>query len=77
MSESLKEFPFVIRVFPSDANFLLVKMEDARGIYKYLTDRGIVVRDRSQVNLCEKSLRITIGSPEENENLLNALKDLI
>jgi histidinol-phosphate aminotransferase len=77
MSESLKYLPFVIRVFPSDANFLLVKMEDARGIYEYLTERGIVVRDRSRVNLCEQSLRITIGSPEENEKLMDALKDLI
>jgi histidinol-phosphate aminotransferase len=77
MSESLKYLPFVIRVFPSDANFLLVKMEDARGIYEYLTERGIVVRDRSKVNLCQQSLRITIGSPEENEKLMDALKDLI
>jgi len=77
MSESLKYLPFVIRVFPSDANFLLVKMEDARGIYEYLMERGIVVRDRSKVNLCEQSLRITIGSPVENEKLTDALKDLI
>jgi len=77
MAELLKNFPFVEKVFPSDANFLLVKMHDARGIYNYLTERGIVVRDRSKVYLCENSLRITIGTSKENEQLLKALNDLI
>lgn len=77
LSEKLKSFPFVVRVFPSDANFVLVKMHDARGIYDYLVENGIVVRDRSKVVLCEDSLRITVGSPEENEILLEKLNDLI
>ncbi len=77
MAELLVEFPFVVKVYPSDANFLLVKMHDARGIYDYLVEEGIIVRDRSKVNLCEDSLRITIGSSEENETLLKALKKLI
>jgi len=77
MAKLLVDFPFVVKVYPSDANFLLVKMHDARGIYEYLVEEGIIVRDRSKVNLCEDSLRITIGSSEENEILLKALKNLI
>jgi len=77
MAELLKDFPFVIKIFPSDANFILVKMHDARGIYDYLVEEGIIVRDRSKVHLCEDSLRITIGSSEENETLLKALKNLL
>ncbi len=77
MTELLKQFPFIIKIYPSDANFLLVKMHDARGIYDYLVERGIIVRDRSKIHLCDDSLRITIGTFEENEALLNALKDLI
>ncbi|SHE95372.1 histidinol-phosphate aminotransferase [Mariniphaga anaerophila] len=77
MRQLLSEFPFVIRIFSSDANFVLVKMHDARGIYEFLQEKGIIVRDRSKVHLCEGSLRITIGSPDENEQLINALKELI
>ena len=63
-------------VFPSDANFLLVKMKEARNIYEQLCDKGIIVRDRSKVILCEDSLRITIGTPEENSALIDNLKKL-
>jgi histidinol-phosphate aminotransferase len=77
MAELLKDFPFVIGVFPSNANFLLVKMYDAKGIYDYLVEQGIIVRDRSKIHLCENSLRITIGSSTENETLLKALKELV
>ncbi len=77
MAELLVGFPFVEKVYPSDANFLLVKMHDAKGIYDYLVEEGIIVRDRSKIHLCANSLRITIGSSEENESLLNALKNLI
>ncbi len=73
----LAKFPFVVKIYPSDANFILVKMHDARGIYEYLKEKGIIVRDRSKITLCEESLRITIGSFKENEQLLNALNDLI
>jgi histidinol-phosphate aminotransferase len=73
----LSDFPFVIKIFPSDANFILVKMHDACGIYNYLKEKGVIVRDRSKVHLCEDSLRITIGSSEENGNLLTAFKELI
>ncbi len=77
LAEQLKDFPFVVKVFPSAANFLLVKMHDARGIYDYLVENGIIVRDRSKVVFCDDSLRITVGSPEENELLLKTLNELI
>lgn len=77
MKHLLSELPFVEKVYPSDANFLLVNMHDAKGIYDYLVEEGIIVRDRSKVHLCNNTLRITIGSSEENETLLNALKNLI
>jgi len=76
MAMLLKDLPFVRKVFPSDANFLLVKMNDARKIYDYLAERGIIVRDRSKIILCEESLRITIGSAGENNRLIKALNDL-
>lgn len=77
MIKKLFKFPFVQVVYPSDANFVLVKMNDARGIYEYLTEQKIIVRDRSKVALCDDCLRITIGSPEENKKLRKALKKLI
>ena len=77
MAMLLKDLPFVRKVFPSDANFLLVKMNDARKIYDYLAERGIIVRDRSKIILCEESLRITIGSASENNRLIKALNELL
>lgn len=71
----LSQLQCVIKIYPSDANFILVKTTNPRGIYKHLVDQGIIVRDRSKVELCEGSLRITIGTPEENKILLNALKN--
>jgi histidinol-phosphate aminotransferase len=63
-------------VFPSDSNFLLVRMNDARKIYEQLCERGIIVRDRSKIVLCEDSLRITVGTPQENKKLIEALNNL-
>ncbi len=74
LSEALLALPVTEKVYPSDANFILVKMTDARRIYEYLAGRGIIVRDRSKVMLCDDCLRITIGTPEENNQLLEALK---
>jgi len=76
-SEEIKKFPFTLKVFPSDANFILIKMHDAKGIYFYLTEKGIIVRDRSKVSLCEGCLMITIGKKEENQLLIDALNELI
>lgn len=64
------------KVYSSDANFLLVKVAQANQVYNALLDRGIIVRDRSNVILCNDCLRITIGTPMENNQLLNALKNL-
>jgi len=75
LSEELKTISCVKKVYPSDSNFLLVKMDDANKTYKYLTDRGIIVRNRSKVNLCNNCLRITVGSEKENTMLLLALKE--
>ncbi|GAA3983639.1 histidinol-phosphate transaminase [Mucilaginibacter dorajii] len=72
---ALKEFDFVVDIYPSDANFILVKTTDANGIYDYLVSKGIIVRNRSKVELCEGSLRITVGTPEENTVLLDTLKN--
>ena len=77
MIENLKKFPFVIRIYPTDANFLLVKTHDPRGIYHYLVEAKIIVRDRSSISLCEGCLRISIGSPLENATLIEALTELI
>lgn len=73
LSGQLSKFPFILKVFPSDANFILAKTEDAKGIYHYLVAKNIIVRDRSSVLLCEGCLRISVGSPEENKKLLDAL----
>jgi len=77
MVKKLFKLPFVQVVYPSDANFILVKMNDALGIYEYLTEQKIIVRDRTKITLCDDCLRITIGSPEENKKLRKALKELI
>jgi len=74
LSEQLLSLPMVKKVYPSDANFILVQVEDALGTYNSLVDLGIIIRDRSKVALCEGCLRITIGTAEENIKLLEALK---
>ena len=77
MIRNLKTYPFVIKVYPSEANFVLVKVQDPRGIYNYLVEEKIIVRDRSSIALCEGCLRISIGSPEENSALIEAFNKLI
>lgn len=70
----LNQLPFVKNVYKSEANFILVKVEDASALYYYLTQNQIVVRDRSKVVLCDDCLRITIGTKEQNEQLISILK---
>ena len=77
MKGVMEKLPYVEKVYPSDANFLLVKMKDAHAIYEFLLTKEIVVRDRSKVKLCEDCLRITIGTEEENTLLIEALADWI
>src|SRR6185437_7757578 len=71
----LKDFDFVVDIYPSDANFILVKTTDPRGIYNFLVEKGIIIRDRSKVELCEGCLRITVGTPAENELLIRSLQN--
>jgi histidinol-phosphate aminotransferase len=71
----LKNFDFVMDIYPSDANFILVKTTDANGIYDFLVDKGIIIRNRSKVELCEGCLRITVGTPDENNILLQTLQN--
>ena len=73
--QQLSELSIVEKIYPSDANFLLVKVINAREIYRVLLGKGIVVRDRSKVELCEQCLRITVGTPKENNELIRELKD--
>ena len=75
LTRVFEQMPIVEKVYPSDANFLLVKIKNARRVYEYLLTKGIVVRDRSNVQLCENCLRITIGNEDEITLLVRALKD--
>jgi histidinol-phosphate aminotransferase len=70
----LERLPFILKVFPSEANFLLVKVDDPNALYEYLVAQQIIVRNRTKIELCEGCLRITIGTANENQTLLNALK---
>jgi len=76
LATALKTLPTVEKVYPSDANFLLVKVTDAIGIYKKLMDAGVIVRNRNSVSLCGNCLRITIGTEEENRALIDSFKML-
>jgi len=72
----LNKIPLIQYIYPTDANFLLVKVNDANLVYQQLVDKGIIVRNRSSVSLCLGCLRITVGTPEENKTLLSALKEI-
>jgi histidinol-phosphate aminotransferase len=74
--KEIEQLPCCIRVFPTDANFFLAKVYEATAIYNYLVGEGIIVRNRTNVALCNDCLRITIGTPAENDALLAALKEL-
>ena len=71
---AFKVLPICKMVYPTDANFFLAKMTNAKVIYDYLVDRGIIVRNRTLVSLCKNCLRITIGTKGENNELLAALR---
>ena len=76
MVEALQELPCILHIFPTDANFILVKTTDATGIYQSLIQQGIIVRNRNNVSLCNGCLRITIGTAQENAMLIEAMKSL-
>ncbi|HEX7692598.1 MAG TPA: histidinol-phosphate transaminase, partial [Sediminibacterium sp.] len=75
LADVFRSMPTVEQVYPSDANFLLVKIKDARKVYEFMLGKGIVLRDRSNVTLCEDCLRITIGTEQENTLLVDAMHD--
>jgi len=77
LAEVIASMPHVQEVYPSDTNFLLVKIPQATQLYHYLLTRGIVVRDRSSLENCSDSLRITIGTEQENTQLVDAMADWI
>ena len=74
LTAAFAQLPFCKKVYPTDANFFLAKVDDAQSIYDYLVSKGIIVRNRTRVTLCENCLRITIGTKEENNELLGALR---
>jgi len=77
LMRSFALLPICLKVYPTDANFFLAKVTDADRIYRYLVERGVVVRNRSKVALCGDCLRITIGLKEENTSLLAALRQYV
>ena len=76
LCRDLSAIPLVRRIYPTDANFLLVDVGDADGVYHKLVEEGIIVRNRNRVTLCRGCLRITVGTPEEDDRLLEALKNM-
>jgi histidinol-phosphate aminotransferase len=76
LSKQLLQIKYIENIYPSEANFLLVKVDDAHKRYQELVSSGVVVRNRSNQPLCENTLRITIGTPEENNILINKLQSI-
>lgn len=74
--KELEQLPSIRKIYPSQANFILVRVDDANAAYDYLVKKGIIVRNRNTVSLCRGCLRITVGTPEENKILVEALKDM-
>ena len=74
LMQAFMELPICEKVYKTDANFFLAKMTDANAIYNYLVDKGVIVRNRNKVQLCQNCLRITIGNRTENNELLSALR---
>ena len=71
--KALQDLPLVEKIYPTDANFVIAKVPAARQVYDFLVSKGIIVRDRSRVALCDDCLRITVGRPSENEQLIQQL----
>ena len=74
LEKRFSELPLTVKVFPSDANFFLVRVTDAVKIYNYLVGEGIIVRNRNSISLCGNCLRVTVGTRMENDKLIEALK---
>lgn len=74
MAQAFSELPICKKVYPTDANFILIEVTDAQAIYDYLVNKGIIVRNRTRITLCHNCLRVTIGTKQENNELLAALR---
>ena len=74
LKNSLSALRIVRLIYASDGNFLLVRFDDAQAVYDYLVARGIIVRSRNKITLCENCLRITVGTPEEDHVLIETLQ---
>jgi len=74
MLEAFRQLPICQKVYPTDANFFLTQVTDAQAIYDYLVKKGIIVRNRTRVQLCHNCLRITVGTRNENNELIGALR---
>jgi histidinol-phosphate aminotransferase len=77
LSQQLAAIAGIEKVYPSDANFILVRMKNAKSVYQKLIDQGIVVRDRSNVKLCDDCLRITVGTKKENDSLISSITEIL
>ena len=75
LMQAFTQLPCCKKVFPTDANFFLTRVSNAKAIYDYLVDQGIIVRNRSNITRCEDCLRITVGTRPENDALLEALRN--
>jgi histidinol-phosphate aminotransferase len=76
LQKLLSSLPMALEIYPTDANFILVKVADADGVYNKLVEKGVIVRNRNNVTLCAGCLRITVGMPKENDTLMDALKNI-
>lgn len=74
MIDAISMLNFCKKIYNTDSNFILVKMDNAQKVYDYLKDNGVIVRNRTQISQCNDCLRITIGSKSENNELLSALR---
>lgn len=76
LQQELNDLPLIMKIYPTDANFILVRVDDANAVYAKLASDGIIVRNRNKVTLCANCLRITVGTPEEDDALLKALRKM-
>ena len=74
--QNFQNIPWIETLFPTDANFILMRVDDANLRYEQLKQKGIIVRNRTNQPLCENCLRITVGTPQENMKLINVFKTL-
>jgi histidinol-phosphate aminotransferase len=75
LENQMKEIKFIYKIYPSDANFILFKVEDANGLYKYLLSKKVIVRNRDKAPLLKGCLRVSVGTAAENSKFIEALKE--